>query len=161
MAELEEGLMESQELLLTRSHTDTLLLTSSPGATVWNVPVIWIWWKGKRGSFLPHKGAGRNHCFFVEQPTFIQPAGTGRYKVWLSICLGNILCPVLVIPCDPALPNLWAHSSCFQHLFHWLSSNFSKVHKPSTSSIWPWNAPYLLLKSSISCTRDSWPYFSA
>ena len=105
----------SSQRVGTWTYLDSLPLSSSAGVADWKEPG---WWFRGRDSFLPERNAGRGHCCFSETPAPHSTESAGRCYIWVSIRWAYTLDPTLVVPWDSVLPDLWAHPSCFQWLFH-------------------------------------------
>lgn len=121
-----------------------------------------------RGNSVQDISADRHQCFFVK--SYPDSAWRFRWAPNVSHHHTNTAHPTLVIPSNPVPPNYFTGLNLFWQLFFTSShyrlacgfpSSLSKVHKPQTSSGWPWNGLYFLLSSSKPGSSGSWPWYTA
>ena len=99
----------------TQTYSESLPLSSSAGTAAWKAPgtdgeeLSW-------GTAFSQTKALAEAIVHLKSPSPTEPAG--RQHIWISINLAITVCPTLVIPETLTPPNLWAHLSCFQWLFH-------------------------------------------
>ena len=133
-----------------QTYSESLPLSSSARATDWKSSETY----GQKLNCLASQQklggqlSPREKCW--HRLLFLCWASTHRAHIWDSINLAHTVCPTVVIPWDPALPNFQAHPRCLQWHFHmngltWPmhASDFPKFSQ--TRSIWFQWAPYLLL----------------